>query len=401
MEVDLVFPKQGGVLPFSEIWRLSEISCYPVLRTLAHVVMVAVRSNCKRLLTNLGHDEFVLILILSQVYGHGKIHEATAYRMLLRTSMTDTNHANGTTPNGIVTNGVHAPDQLDVLVIGAGFSGCYLLHKLRALGYKTRVVESGGGIGGVWHWSTYPGARVDSPYPYYALSIPEVWKDWEYTEMYPGWQELRRYFEHVGKTLDLNKDMVFNTTVTAANFDENTNTWTVSCSDGKQYKTRFLVAGVGFAAKKHIPDWEGLDRCKATIVHSSYWPDDLDIKGKKLAVVGNGATGVQIIQECANEVEELTAFVRTPNLCLPMQQKRLSSEGQQKDKATLQQVYSHRLTTFGGLSFSPLPRPHTADTPEQREKLYEDLWQQASWNLKSCLTHETLCINMTFRVASR
>lgn len=288
----------------------------------------------------------------------------------------DTNMRKESETMGAPINGAGIYESLDVLIIGAGFTGCYLLHKLRALGFKTKVVESGSDLGGVWYWNNYPGARVDSPYPCYSLSLPEVWKDWEFTEIYPGWQELRRYFAHIGAKLDLKRDMFFNSTVTDLSFNESSNTWNVSCDNGKQFKATYVVAGVGFAAKRYIPDWKGREICKARIIHSSYWPADLDVTGKKMAVVGNGATGVQLIQECASKVKELTAFIRTPNICLPMQQRGLSSEEQNKDKLTISEAYKHRLETVGGLLYGPLSKPHTADTPKEQEALFEKLWQQ-------------------------
>lgn len=267
-------------------------------------------------------------------------------------------------------------ETLDVLIIGAGFTGCYLLPKLRDLGFKTKIVETGSYFGGVWYWNRYPGARVDSPYPYYGLSLPETWKDWEYKEVFPPWHEIQRYFAHVDKKLDLSKDAIFNSRVTAATFNEGENNWTVLCHNGKTFNTNFLVAGIGFAAKKYVPQWKGMDKCKVRVVHSSHWPADLDVKGKKLAVIGNGATGVQIIQECADQASELTAFIRTPNICLPMQQRALNGSEQQAQKKNLPELYQSRLKTVGGLEFSAEPRTHAEFTPEEQEALLERLWEK-------------------------
>ncbi|KAJ9646721.1 hypothetical protein H2204_000413 [Knufia peltigerae] len=286
-------------------------------------------------------------------------------------------------------NGIEG-ENLDVLIIGAGFTGCYLLPKLRNLGFKTKIVESGSYFGGVWYWSRYPGARVDSPYPYYSLSLPEVYKDWEYKELFPPWHELQRYFAHVDKTLGLSKDAIFNSRVTSATFNEDENTWTVECHNGKLFKTRFLVAGIGFAAKEYVPQWKGMDKCKARIVHSSHWPADLDIKGKKLAVIGNGATGVQLIQECADQASELTAFIRTPNICLPMQQKPLISSEQKAQKQSFPELYQRRLTTVGGLEFTAQTRAHADFTPEEREELLERLWKKGGFAPFAASFNDTL-----------
>jgi cation diffusion facilitator CzcD-associated flavoprotein CzcO len=182
-------------------------------------------------------------------------------------------------------------EDLDVLVIGAGFSGCRLLYELRRRGFKVKLVEAGSDLGGIWHWNTYPGARVDSQYPVYALSIPEVYETWSWTEQYPGYEELQRYFTHVGNVLDLKKDCIFNTKVTAADWDKSANRWTVHCDHGKTFKTWAMIAAIGFAAKRHFPDWPGLDTFGGTSHHSSFWPRDVDYAGKKVAVIGTGATG--------------------------------------------------------------------------------------------------------------
>lgn len=214
-------------------------------------------------------------------------------------------------------DGVTEPLELDVLVIGGGFAGCYLLHNLRKQNFNTKVVEAGTGLGGIWHWNgehcvlqfanivliatkAYPGARVDSQFPVYALSIPEVYNTWYWTQNYPGSAELRDYFKHMDKVLDLSKDVFYRTTVLGADFDRETNKWTVRCQNGKLFRASFLIASVGFAARRFIPDSPGLDKFAGRMLHSSFWPHEgIDVSGKKTAVIGTGATGVQIIQEWA------------------------------------------------------------------------------------------------------
>lgn len=156
---------------------------------------------------------------------------------------------------------------LDVLVIGGGFAGCYLLHNLRKNNFTTKIVEAGAGLGGVWHWNKYPGARVDSSYLVYQLSIPEVYNTWTWSEQYPGSEELRKYFNHMDKVLELSKDVYYNTTVLSAEFDRNENKWTVTCHNGKVLKASYVIASVGFAAKRYIPDWPGLKTFRGEIHH--------------------------------------------------------------------------------------------------------------------------------------
>jgi cation diffusion facilitator CzcD-associated flavoprotein CzcO len=138
-------------------------------------------------------------------------------------------------------------------------------------------------------WNCYPGARVDSPVPIYQLSIPEVYNTWSFTTNYPDWRELQAYFDHVDKVCDLSKDTAFETVVTSAEFDEQAGKWTVKTADGRTAKTRFLIIAAGFAAKLYIPDYKGIDKFKGVIHHSSFWPpEDVDVKGKRVAVIGTG-----------------------------------------------------------------------------------------------------------------
>lgn len=291
-------------------------------------------------------------------------------------------------PNGHVVNGVNRVElngvngthpshiqDLDVLIAGAGFAGCYLLYQLRKKNFKTKIVEAGSDLGGIWHWNSYPGARVDSQYPIYAYSLPEVYEDWTWTEHYPGEKELKRYFAHVDKKLHVKKDVHFNTKVTAAEFDENTNKWAIYCDDGTVYRASVFIAAIGFAAKRAFPEWEGLDTFEGIIHHSSFWPlEGVDVRGKKVGVVGTGATGVQIAQECSKEAGELTVFQRTPNMCCPMRQEKLTVEEQEKDKIAYPDVFKERLTHYAGFMYSSQSFKTFDHTPEEREAFFEELW---------------------------
>lgn len=199
--------------------------------------------------------------------------------------------------------GVYADNlEVDALIVGAGFSGCYLLYELRKQGLKAAIYEAGTNFGGIWRWNCYPGARVDTEVPQYHLSIPEVWKTWTWTTNYPEWRELQAYFDHINKTLDLEKDTSFDTCVVGAEFNEQEAKWTVKTADGRTAKCKFLIPATGFAAKRWMPDW-GMDKFKGVVEHSSFWPPEgVDVKGKKVAVIGTGASGVQISQEWGQEI---------------------------------------------------------------------------------------------------
>ena len=268
---------------------------------------------------------------------------------------------------------------VDCLIVGAGFGGVYLLHHLRKAGYSCKIYEAGADIGGIWHWNCYPGARVDSQVPVYEYSIPEVWKNWTWSEAYPAWPELRAYFDHVDKVLDIKKDVELQTHVTAANYETSSGKWKVETEDRKIATCRFLIIAAGFAAKRHVPDWKGLDTFKGEIHHSSFWPQEgVDFTGKRIGVVGTGSTGVQIAQSAAHDdIKHLTVFQRTPNLSLPMAQRSLTKE--QQNKEGYEQFFKDRMKTFAGFQYDFVDRNTFDDSPEEREKFFEERWKNGGF----------------------
>ncbi|KAK8067402.1 cyclopentanone monooxygenase [Apiospora hydei] len=214
--------------------------------------------------------------------------------------------------------------EVDALIVGAGFAGIFMLKTLRQRGYKTVIFEAGNDTGGTWRWNCYPGAGVDSEVPEYEFSWPEVWKTWDWTSNYPNYQDLRAYFDHVDKVIGVKKDCAFNTVVVGANFDTSTGKWTVRTEDGRITRAKYLILGTGFAARRYIPDWPGMDKFKGVIHHSSFWPDqEIDVKNKRCAVIGTGASGVQIVQAWGPAAGEVKVFQRTPNLAIPMRRRQV------------------------------------------------------------------------------
>ena len=227
----------------------------------------------------------------------------------------------------------------------------------------------------------YPGARVDSQNPIYALSLPEVYKTWSWSQQYPGWEELQAYFKHVDKQLDISKDVYFSTKVLSGEFDANTNRWTVTCNTGKTFKASFLLPGIGFAAKRYVPDWPGQDKFQGEMHHSSFWPDHVEVSGKDVAVIGTGATGVQVIQEWAKEAKSCTVFQRTPNHALPMRQAKIDPAWEEQDKLKYDEYFKHRLTTDAGFAYTTIKTGRLTDLSEDdREKLFEKLWQAGGFS---------------------
>ncbi|ETI24222.1 hypothetical protein G647_03591 [Cladophialophora carrionii CBS 160.54] len=282
------------------------------------------------------------------------------------------------------TNGDHTESQpLDMVIVGAGFAGVYLLHQLRRRGFKAKIVEAGSDLGGIWYWNRYPGARVDSQYPVYALSIPEVYKDWTWSSHYPDHAELRAYFEHVEDRLHVKKDCVFDSKVTAATWDDTTCLWTITCETGRTFTTRYWTACTGFAAKRYFPAWEGLDDFKGVIHHSSFWPKEgVDVKGKRVAVVGTGATGVQITQEWAKEIGpdgHLKMFQRTPNYACPMNQVFMTKEEQLKLVDELADRFAERNNFYNGFLYQWRDNLTFDHSEEERREFYEMLWKMGGF----------------------
>ncbi|KAJ3981157.1 cyclohexanone monooxygenase [Lentinula detonsa] len=268
-------------------------------------------------------------------------------------------------------------EEYDVIIVGAGFAGIHQLLNIRKLGLRAKILEAGDGLAGTWYWNRYPGARVDSEMPIYQFSDPELWKDWTFSEYYPGWKEIQAYFRYVDKKLDVSRDVLYNSRVASAHWNDSVNRWTVTTEDGRVFRAQFLSLCTGIGAKHHIPEFKGLDTFEGEIHHASRWPEEYDFTGKRAGVIGTGSTGVQIIQEIAPVVAHLTVFQRTPNLTLPMRQRKISPEEQDQLKEDLYPVfYNRRNQTFSGLFYDLDPTPIADTTPEERTLAFEDHWEK-------------------------
>jgi cyclohexanone monooxygenase len=279
--------------------------------------------------------------------------------------------------------GVKRNDELlDALILGAGFSGLYLLHVLRKRGFRVRLFEAGAGLGGIWYWNCYPGARVDSHVPNYEFSLEELWRDWNWTERFPAWDELRRYFRHVDEKLELSRDIRFGSRVTAAHFDDDTSQWQIACADGHRVRARFFIPCTGFAAKAYVPDLPGLGRFAGPCIHTAHWPQDgLDLSSRRVGVIGTGASGVQVIQEAGKVSAQLTVFQRTPNLALPMRQRALDAPSQRAMKQHYPEWFRLRALAGGGLfDVGPDPRSALEVSPEERLAVFEAAWQKGGFH---------------------
>ena len=272
----------------------------------------------------------------------------------------------------------------DVIVIGGGFGGIYQTYKLRELGFKVHAFERSGGLGGVWRNNIYPGARVDSEVPVYQLWIKECYEDFNFSERFPDWREIQRYFKHVDNKLHISDNYDFNTYVSAASFDESAGRWTITAlGDGAgTYTAKHLAICSGFASKKYIPDFKGLGRFKGIMHHTAEWPiGQVDMTNKRVGVIGTGASGVQVIQEIGPTVSHLTVFQRTPNLAIPMKQRKIDPEYENSRKPSYDQFFNDTLrVSTGGFEFGFDPRSALEVTAEERNAHFEYCWEMGGFH---------------------
>ncbi len=273
------------------------------------------------------------------------------------------------------------PEEREVLIVGAGFAGLYQLEKLRNHGHDVHVFESASGLGGVWYWNCYPGARVDSWGPMYQFSDERLWKNWNFSELYPDWSEVRDYFNHVDEQLGLSKDISYNTAVESARFDEATCRWHVTATDKstgirREVRARHLVLCTGFGSKPHVPEIPGLDTFEGEAHHTARWPQEgTPLEGRRVGVVGTGASGVQVIQEAALVAEHVTVFQRTPMIALPMRQRTISEDENRKDKETYPERMKQRNGTFAGFDYDFLDFGVYEVDEATRLEAMERLWE--------------------------
>jgi cation diffusion facilitator CzcD-associated flavoprotein CzcO len=269
-------------------------------------------------------------------------------------------------------------EQFDVIVIGAGVTGLYALYRLRELGFSVRVFEDGGGVGGTWYWNRYPGARFDSESYTYGYSFSEeLLQEWDWKEHYSGQPENERYLNYVADKFDLRRDIRLNSRVTSAVYDEGENRWEIQTEDGHRARAQFLIAAVGVLSAHYVPDFAGLESFQGGWCHTARWPKDgMDLAGKRVGVIGTGATAVQLIPEIAKEVAHLTVFQRTANYCVPLRNGPIDPEWQREIKAHYSDIFKKCSETPGAFMHAFDPRSALAVSPEERLAQYERLWAE-------------------------
>ena len=272
---------------------------------------------------------------------------------------------------------VSTAQNFDAVVVGAGFSGMYMLKALRdKLGLKVRVYEAGETVGGTWYWNRYPGARCDSEsYVYCFTWDKQLLQEWQWSERYPEQPEILRYLEHVAQRHDLKRDIQFSTRVTSAEFDETTKLWTVRTDTGADVTARYLITAVGCLSDTNLPPFEGLEKFRGKWCHTSRFPrGGIDFTAKRVAVVGTGATAVQAIPEIAQQAKQLTVFQRTANYCAPARNGKVDPERVKARKADYDGVVRRIRSSFSGFEYSAIPKSALDATAEEREREFDRMW---------------------------
>ena len=275
-----------------------------------------------------------------------------------------------------------ATQSFDAVVIGAGFSGMYMLKSLRdKLGLKVRVYEAGETVGGTWYWNRYPGARCDSDsYIYCFTWDKQLLHEWEWSERYPEQPEILRYLEHVAERHELKREIRFNTRVTGAEFDETNNLWKVRTAQGEEATARFLVAAVGSLSDTNVPQFKGLEKFQGKWCHTSRFPHaGIDFTAKRVAVVGTGATAVQAIPEIAQQAKQLTVFQRTANYCVPARNGKVDPALVEARKADYDGVVRRIRQSFFGFEYNFIPKSVLEATPEEREREFDRMWDEGGF----------------------
>lgn len=286
----------------------------------------------------------------------------------------------------------HTPPQyenkatdVDAIIVGAGFSGLYMLQRLRDLGLSGRLYESGTDVGGTWYWNRYPGARSDSDSIVYCFSeyfSEELLRKWEWSERYPAQPEILGYLQWVADRLDLRRDIQFSTRVSSATYDEARNCWDITTDADERLSARYFIPAVGFLSKPSIPEFPGLDQFTGACYHTARLPSEgVDFAGKRVAVVGNGATAVQIVPEVAKQAAGVWEFQRNPYHCLPARNHKLDEDDWREIHAHHKEIWDQARGNFGGFPYADFVGAGDDFSSEQRARLFEKGWMKGGFPL--------------------
>jgi len=272
------------------------------------------------------------------------------------------------------------PASVDVVVVGAGFSGLYLLHKVRSMGLSAVVFEAGTDVGGTWYWNRYPGARVDVESLAYSFSFdPELEQDFQWQERYPTQPEILKYAQHVADRFDLRKDIVFRTRVTAADYDQEARTWRVRTEHEDAVTARFLVMATGCLSSSKLPEIPGIETFKGASYHTAHWPHEgVDFTGMRVGVIGTGSSGVQSIPVIAAQAADLTVFQRTPAYSLPARNRRLRPDEVAEMKQNYRAFRQAQKESGFGVPVPPPTKSALEVSDDERDAVFEAGWESGS-----------------------
>ncbi|MDT8862605.1 NAD(P)/FAD-dependent oxidoreductase [Alkalihalobacillus sp. MEB130] len=272
---------------------------------------------------------------------------------------------------------------VDAVVIGAGFSGMYMLYRLREAGLSTRVYEAASGVGGVWYWNRYPGARCDSESLFYNYTFSEeLYKEWSWSSRYPEQPEILRYLNFVADKFELRPNIQFNTRVKSAYYDEESSRWNIETDQGEKVSAKYFITGVGCISTANLPDVKGLDRFEGDWYHTGHWPHEkVDFSGKRVGVIGTGSSGIQSIPVIAKEAAHLTVFQRTPQFSVPAKNHPYDPEYLKKAKENYSEIRRQMQESIAGMAFQYRERSILDDTPEERQRVLQEAWEKGGWHI--------------------
>jgi cation diffusion facilitator CzcD-associated flavoprotein CzcO len=271
----------------------------------------------------------------------------------------------------------HEPQaEVEIAIIGAGFAGLAMAHRVQNLGMTMQGFESGGDVGGTWYWNRYPGARCDVESMQYSYRFSEeLQQEWEWTERYAGQPEILKYIDHVAERFDLRRHFRFRTRVVGAHYDDAAGKWTIETDDGQLTTARFLVAAAGCLSSANRPDIPGLDDFAGTLVHTGHWPSEgLDVSGKRVGVIGTGSSGVQVIPQLARQAAELVVFQRTAAYCVPAHNGPIDQEAAQAIKADYKGFRDRCGKQFGAFAATPATQSALGVDEVERRAGFDAAW---------------------------
>jgi cyclohexanone monooxygenase len=269
------------------------------------------------------------------------------------------------------------PQQADVVIVGAGFGGMYMLHRVRGLGLSAVVFDVAAGVGGTWYWNRYPGARCDVESMQYSYSFSEeLQQEWQWSEVFAGQPEILRYANHVADRLDLRRDMRFETRVTGAVFDEATNRWTVRTDRGDVVSARYCVMATGCLSAARLPDFPELESFRGKTYHTGHWPHEgVDFSGLRVGVVGTGSSAIQSIPVIAEQAAQVTVFQRTPNFSIPSRNGPMPEAYARSWKDGYAAKRAEARLTRNGIVTEPNDRSAIETPEDERLAVYEKRWE--------------------------